>query len=187
MCNTTPIVSLFYLASLIFFEFVIMLQPPGPFSTKFLLSSINSMFRIDWVALAQVEVPGRKFICPGCPRQNMSMSRPRQTERTYVQTIVRSFVFPDHVVLNARHPPPPPLVRSFRSGHIDFWSGTSAWVRSTALPNEVEHWYSSLFNSTKRILIHEQRALKWEICPHKGTTVLICNYTMSLNFHKSAQ
>ena len=31
--------------------------------------------------------------------------------------------FPDRVILNARQP----LVRSFRSGHIDFQSGTSAW------------------------------------------------------------
>ena len=63
----------------------------------------------------------------------------------YVQTIVRSklhmsrlscvqncicpdyrafIFFPDRVILNARlH-----LVRSFRSGHIDFRSGTSTWV-----------------------------------------------------------
>ena len=43
----------------------------------------------------------------------------------YVQTIVRSFFFPDRVILNARRH----LVRSFRSGHIDFRSGTSTWVR----------------------------------------------------------
>ena len=42
----------------------------------------------------------------------------------YVQTIVRSFFFPDRVILNARRH----LVRSFRSGHIDFRSGTSTWV-----------------------------------------------------------
>ena len=41
----------------------------------------------------------------------------------YVQTIVRSFFFPDRVILNARRH----LVRSFRSGHIDFLSGTSTW------------------------------------------------------------
>ena len=35
---------------------------------------------------------------------------------TYVQTIVRSLVFPDRVILYALTPPPP-LVRSFRSGH----------------------------------------------------------------------
>ena len=42
----------------------------------------------------------------------------------YVQTIVRSFSFPDRVILNARRH----LVRSFRSGHIDFRSGTSNWA-----------------------------------------------------------
>ena len=63
----------------------------------------------------------------------------------YVQTIVRSklhmsrlscvqncicpdyrafIFFPDRVILNARRH----LVRSFRSGHIDFRSGTSTWV-----------------------------------------------------------
>ena len=52
----------------------------------------------------------------------------------YVQTIVRSKLhmsrlscvhfFPDRVILNARRH----LVRSFRSGHIDFWPGTSTWV-----------------------------------------------------------
>ena len=41
----------------------------------------------------------------------------------YVQTIVGSFFFPDRVILNARRH----LVRSFRSGHIDFRSGTSTW------------------------------------------------------------
>ena len=41
----------------------------------------------------QVEVPDRKSICPNRPRQNMSMSRPHQTERTYVQTFVRSKIF----------------------------------------------------------------------------------------------
>ena len=40
-----------------------------------------------------------------------------------VQTIVRSFVFPDRVILNARHP----LAISFWSGHIDIRSGTSGW------------------------------------------------------------
>ena len=45
----------------------------------------------------------------------------------YVQTIVRSFSFPDRVILNARRH----LVRSFRSGHIDFRSGTSTWVVSS--------------------------------------------------------
>ena len=46
-----------------------------------------------------------------------------------VQTIVRSFFFPDRVILNARRH----LVRSFRSGHIDFRSGTSTWVRIEVL------------------------------------------------------
>ena len=38
----------------------------------------------------QVEVPHRKSICPDSPRENMSMRRPSQTERTYVQTFVLS-------------------------------------------------------------------------------------------------
>ena len=52
----------------------------------------------------------------------------------YVQTSVRSKLhmsrlscvdfFPDRVILNARRH----LVRSFRSGHIEFRSGTSTWV-----------------------------------------------------------
>ena len=48
----------------------------------------------------------------------------RAFKDTYVQTFVRSLVFSDRVILNARHP----LVRSFRSEHIDFRSGTSTWV-----------------------------------------------------------
>ena len=48
----------------------------------------------------------------------------RAFKDTYVHTFMRSLVFPDHVFLNARHP----LVRSYRFGNIDFWSGTSAWV-----------------------------------------------------------
>ena len=38
---------------------------------------------------------------------------------------MRSLVFPDRVILNARQP----LVRLFRSGHVEFRSGTSTWVR----------------------------------------------------------
>ena len=39
---------------------------------------------------SQVEVPDRKSICPDPPRRKVSMSRPSQTERAYVQTFVRS-------------------------------------------------------------------------------------------------
>ena len=41
----------------------------------------------------QVDVQDRKSICPDCPRQNMSMSKPPWTERIYVQTFVRSKIF----------------------------------------------------------------------------------------------
>ena len=41
----------------------------------------------------QVEFPERMSICPDRPRQNMSISRPPQTERTYVQTFVRLKIF----------------------------------------------------------------------------------------------
>ena len=80
-------------------------------------------------------VPDGKCLCPDY----------RAFKIAYVQTIVRSklhmsrlscvqncicpdyrafIFFPDRVILNAwRH-----LVRSFRSGHIDFRSGTSTWV-----------------------------------------------------------
>ena len=43
--------------------------------------------------LSQVEVPDQKSIRPDRPRQSMSMSRPPQTEHTYVQTFVRSKIF----------------------------------------------------------------------------------------------
>ena len=79
-------------------------------------------------------------------RSKSNMSRPSQTKSVYVQTFVRSC--PDHralqikfvcfnnkvllrpcviwdsVILNARRS----FERSFRSGHIDFRSGTSARV-----------------------------------------------------------
>ena len=42
---------------------------------------------------SQVEVPGRKSICLDHPSQNMAMFSLLQTERTYVQTFVRSKVF----------------------------------------------------------------------------------------------
>ena len=58
---------------------------------------INQSKRKNYYALiihvrnyTQVEVSDRKSICPDRPRQNMSMSRPPHTERTYVQTFVRS-------------------------------------------------------------------------------------------------
>ena len=43
---------------------------------------------------------------------------------SYVQIFVRSSMFPDRVNLHTRRP----LVRSFWSGHIKDWPGTSAWM-----------------------------------------------------------
>ena len=57
------------------------------------------------VCVSQVEVPDGKSICPDRPRRKVPMSRPSQTESAYVQTFVRSLVFPDRVILNAQHPP----------------------------------------------------------------------------------
>ena len=59
------------------------------------------------------------------PDHRAFMSRP---SCVHVQTIVRSSVFPDRVILNARHP----FVRSFRSGRIWFRSGTSSWEGTRA-------------------------------------------------------
>ena len=66
--------------------------------------------------------------------QNCTCPYYRAFQIAYVQTIVRSKLhmsrlscvhfFPDRVILNARRH----LVRSFRCGRIDFWSGTSTWV-----------------------------------------------------------
>ena len=42
---------------------------------------------------AQVEAPYQKSICLDHPRQNMSIPRQPQTERTYVQAFVRSKIF----------------------------------------------------------------------------------------------
>ena len=81
----------------------------------------------------QVEVPDRKSIFPDRTTRKVSTSRPSQTETAYEHTFVRSKLhlsrlscfhfFPGRVILNARRH----LVRSFRSGHIDFWSGTPTW------------------------------------------------------------
>ena len=47
----------------------------------------------DFFNLSQVEVPDESSLCPDHSRQNMSVSRPSQTEGTYVQTFVRSKSF----------------------------------------------------------------------------------------------
>ena len=75
-------------------------------------------------------------------------------ENAYVQTFVRSLVFPDRLILNARHP----LARSFWSGHINFRSGASAWVVSiprdlfsqtpnVQLTHPLIHQFSSMITS----------------------------------------
>ena len=48
----------------------------------------------------------------------------RTLQITCVKTLLRSLIFPDGVILNSQHS----LVRSFWSGHINFWSDTSAWL-----------------------------------------------------------
>ena len=59
----------------------------------------------------------------GCVYLIIQNNPPPPIKVAYVQTIVRSLVFPDRVIFNSRHP----LVHSFRSGHIDFRSGISTW------------------------------------------------------------
>ena len=53
----------------------------------------------------------------------------RAIKIAYVQIFVLSIVFPDRVNLN----PQSPIVSSFRSGHIDFWSRTFTWVNNNIL------------------------------------------------------
>ena len=74
-------------------------------------------------------------LCPDCRafkvtydqtivRSKLHMSR-LSCVQSYICPDYRAFIFfPDRVILNARRH----LVRSFRSGHIDFRSGTSTWV-----------------------------------------------------------
>ena len=102
-------------------------------------------------------VPMSRHLCV----QNCLCPDYRAFKIAYVQTIVRSklhmsrlscvpncicpdyrafIFFSDRVILNARRH----LVRSFRSGHIDFRSGTSTWVTiltllGNILPKSIVH------------------------------------------------
>ena len=48
---------------------------------------------------------------------------PSPIKVAYVQTIVRSLVFPNRVIFNARHPPPPPLCVHFGLDILTFGLG----------------------------------------------------------------
>ena len=66
-------------------------------------------------------VPDGKCQCPDPSRiQSCLCPDYRAYKDPYVQTFVRSLAFPDRLILKSRQPP---LVRSFRSGHIEFRSG----------------------------------------------------------------
>ena len=81
-------------------------------------------FRAFKIAYVQTIVRSKLHMSRLSCVQNCICPDYRAFKIAYVQTIVRSFFFPDRVILNARRH----LVRSFRSGHIDFRSGTSTWV-----------------------------------------------------------
>ena len=81
-------------------------------------------FRAFKIAYVQTIVRSKLHMSRLSCVQNCICPDYRAFKIAYVQTIVRSFSFPDRVILNARRH----LVRSFRSGHIDFRSGTSTWV-----------------------------------------------------------
>ena len=97
-------------------------------------------------------------------RSKLHMSRPscvqncicpdyRAFKISYVQTIVRSFCFPDRVILNARRH----LVRSFRSGHIDFRSGTSTWE---LIPLVAIFYYSDKYDNLHQISVLQNNSDK---------------------------
>ena len=81
-------------------------------------------FRAFKIAYVQTIVRSKLHMSRLSCVQNCICPDYRAFKFAYVQTIVRSFFFPDRVILNARRH----LVRSFRSGHIEFRSGTSTWV-----------------------------------------------------------
>ena len=98
-------------------------------------SYLWSDYRAFQVAYVQTIVRSKLHMSRLSCVQNCTCPDYRAFKIAYVQTIVRSklhmsrlscvhFFFPDRVILNARRH----LVRSFRSGHIDFRSGTSTWV-----------------------------------------------------------
>ena len=77
----------------------------------------------------------QNFLCPDYRAfkmahvQTIVRSKLHMSRLSCVQNCIcpdyRAFIFfPDRVILKARLQ----LVRSFRSGHIDFRSGTSTWV-----------------------------------------------------------
>ena len=97
-------------------------------------SYLWSDYRAFQVAYVQTIVRSKLHMSRLSCVQNCICPDYRAFKIAYVQTIVRSklhmsrlscvhFFFPDRVILNARRH----LVRSFRSGHIDFRSGTSTW------------------------------------------------------------
>ena len=81
-------------------------------------------FRAFKIAYVQTIVRSKLHMARLPCVQNCICPDYRAFKIAYVQTIVRSFSVPDRVILNARRH----LVRSFRSGHIDFRSGTSTWA-----------------------------------------------------------
>ena len=107
----------------------------------------------------------QNFLCPDY----------RAFKIAYVQTIVRSklhmsrlscvqncicpdyrafIFFPDRVILNARRH----LVRSFRSGHIDFRSGTSTWAGWGGRQVERTRWEQCVHN---RIVLKNEKVHVW--------------------------
>ena len=52
---------------------------------------------------SQVEVLDGKLVCPDRHSRKMSMARHSQMKSSYVKTFARSLVFPDRVILKARH------------------------------------------------------------------------------------
>ena len=79
----------------------------------------------------------------------------------------RAFIFfPDRVILNARRH----LVRSFRSGHIDFRSGTSIWVaflQSHYLLKEISFHVKSVLKHKKGFDQTQSDSISFECCQYR--------------------
>ena len=86
------------------------------------------------------------------------MSRPPYSERTYVQTIVRSFVFSDRVIFNARHPPCAFIsVGTYR---------LSVWDLSLGIDDNITARYVTELYRRLYLFTYLRAALAWQIQTH---------------------
>ena len=101
------------------------------FHLKNFVQSRITMFRLSCVLATYVQT----FVLSKLPMSSLSCGQKelipyhRAFKFAYVKTIVRSFVFPDRVTLNAEHPP----CAFFTFRRIELWSGTLDWVRKSAI------------------------------------------------------